>query len=147
MLTDREKRCLTRAWDRREARVDKKFHNRHAYVKRRVAEVGEQCKRDGALLHRLHTATWEGVEILLFEGEAEHGSDAGDGTTADGPDPSEEDSAAPISLAQLRRLDFQEEPSRRTASRRCARRARLTATSSTWSLVLLTPNERLSLLV
>ena len=107
MLTDREKRCLTRAWDRREARVDKKFHNRHAYVKRRVAEVGEQCKRDGALLHRLHTATWEGVEILLFEGEAEHGSDAGDGTTADGPDPREEDSAAPISLAQLRRLNFQ----------------------------------------
>ena len=59
MLADREKRCLTRAWNRREARVDKKFHNRYAYVKRRVAEVGEQSKRDEALLHRLQTATWE----------------------------------------------------------------------------------------
>eukprot|EP00904_Undaria_pinnatifida_P011353 jgi/Undpi1/7348/HiC_scaffold_22.g09821.m1 len=30
ILTDREKRCLTRAWTRREAKVNKKFQNRHA---------------------------------------------------------------------------------------------------------------------
>ena len=44
---------------------------------------------------------------MLFESEAEDDGNSGNGTTADGLDPREVDSAALTSLAQIRRLNCQ----------------------------------------
>lgn len=52
-LTEQEKRCLTRAWTRHEARVNKKFQNRHAYLKRRVVQMQERARRDDEHIRRL----------------------------------------------------------------------------------------------
>ena len=45
LLTEREKRCLTRAWTKRGARVAKHFQNHKFYLNRRVQEVADERRR------------------------------------------------------------------------------------------------------
>ena len=102
-LTAREKRGLTRAWIRREARVNKQLQNHKAYLKRRAVEMEERVRRLDKDILRLRRGLLTGVEdLLLDEDKVENGSVV-DEALADGLDEHEVEDPK-ISAAQHKRL-------------------------------------------
>ena len=67
LLTVRPKRCLTRAWSRRSPRLDKKFGNRHAYLKHRVRELEERVKKTAEHIRPLRGCLLGRVGELLLK--------------------------------------------------------------------------------
>lgn len=101
LLTTREKRCLQRAWTRREARLEKNFQHRHAYLKSRVRAMKERVEKNVGYINRLRSCLMEGIGTLLYSDDQTGDEDARD--TADGPAEKggEEET---MSAAQLSRL-------------------------------------------
>lgn len=103
LLTTREKRCLTRAWTRRTARLDTKSANRHAYLKRRVVEVEGRATKNSGHIARLRKCTSAGIAELLSDDDKDEGGSGDDGADADGPAEDEEEDTK-VSPAQMARL-------------------------------------------
>ena len=102
-LTERQKRCHQRAWTRREAKVKKKFQNRHAYLKRRKEELEEQMPKDGDHIRRLRSCVMGRVEELLFDNDKCNNGSSGDGATTDGLATTQTEDTG-VSAAQMARL-------------------------------------------
>lgn len=103
LLTERQKRCLTRAWSRRPARLEKKFANRHAYLKQRVGDLEERTKANAGYIRRLRGCLLGRVDELRFDG-GKDGGDLGGGHAADGLGSGESGEETQESPAQTARL-------------------------------------------
>ena len=103
LLTTREKRCLQRAWTRREARLDKNFQNRHAYLKRRVQAIEERVAKNAGHIARLRSCLLGDISNLLFDEEQSGDDDEDARGTADAAavEGGEDET---VSKAQLSRL-------------------------------------------
>ncbi len=67
MLTDREKRCLTRSWEGRKGRVDKHLADRKRYLTTRAAELQERADIAAKLIARLRAGLQGDVQTLLIK--------------------------------------------------------------------------------
>ena len=94
-LTERQKRCLTRAWSRRSPRLENKFGNRHVYLKHRVRELEERVKKTAGHIRRLRGCLLGGVGELLLDEDKDDRDLGGEEDAKDGPGES---------LAQTNRL-------------------------------------------
>ena len=75
-----DKRCVTRAWDRREKKAPKQFTDRRSYLGRRVSELRTGVQTNAAHIFRLRKAVFGNVSELLHiadEGIASGGSGRG----------------------------------------------------------------------
>ena len=108
LLTEREKRCLTRAWTRRGKRVAKYFQNHKSYLKRRVQEMVDRVKKNEVHVRRLRSHLVGKVNDLLFD-DNQDDRDTEDSADAGGETPSRDESkaACEFSDAQQTRLYLQ----------------------------------------
>ena len=99
ILTDRQKRCLSRAWNVREKKLDKKIANKHAYLKHRVGELQARVEANSGYIRRLRGCLVDRVTDLLWvedkdSGDLEDGEDAADGPRSAMSGDSEQESQA-----------------------------------------------------
>ena len=72
LLTERQRRCLERAWNRREAKVDKKFLDRKRYLAARTAELQVTVNECNSM-SKIRNAMFKDIGVLLA---VRDGSDA-----------------------------------------------------------------------
>ena len=105
LLTEREKRCLTRAWTRRGARVAKHFQIHKSYLKRRVQGGADQVKKNEVYIRLLRShLVWKVNDLIFDDDQDDRGAEdsaAGGGET---PSQGESETACEISDAQRARL-------------------------------------------
>lgn len=102
VMTDREKRCLTKAWYRRKARVNKRFADRARYLSRRATEMRRRVDSAESSIPRLRGAMQGNISKLLYRDADDHDADVvGPADTAPG---SAETSGNEVSDAQCARL-------------------------------------------
>ena len=99
ILTDRQKRCLSRAWNVREKKLDKKIANKHAYLKHRVGGLQARVEANSGYIRRLRGCLVDRVTDLLGvedkdSGDLEDGEDAADGPRSAMSGDSEQESQA-----------------------------------------------------
>ena len=73
LLTERQRRCLERAWNRREAKVDKKFLDRKRYLAARTAELQVTVNECNSMMSKIRNAMFKDIGVLLA---VRDGSDA-----------------------------------------------------------------------
>lgn len=100
LLTERQKRCLTRGWTRRHARLGKKAGNRLTYLKFRVGQLEERLEETSRCTSRLRKCLLGNVGDLLWD----ENKDDGEGVAADGPGAAEDGEGAKVSPTQKARL-------------------------------------------
>lgn len=73
LLTERQRRCLERAWSRRGARVEKKFQDRKRYLAARTAALQVTVNECNSMMSKIRDAIFKDIGVLLAVGD---GSDA-----------------------------------------------------------------------
>ena len=108
LLTERGKRCLTRAWTKHGARVIKNFQNDKFYLNRWVQEVADRAKKNEVHIHRLRNHLAGKVNDLVFDNDPDDRG-AEDSAVAGGKTPfqGESEVACVISDAQQARRYLQ----------------------------------------
>lgn len=109
VLSDREKRCVTLAWARREEKVARQFTLRKSYLGQQVSELEARVQKGAAYIFRLRKALLGDItELLQPDDEDVVGEGEGGGTEVGGHPTG--DSALPpeTSATQRNRLVNQE---------------------------------------
>lgn len=101
ILTDREKRCIKKSWEKREAKVSKRFHDRTRYLTRRVKELQERVDSTSHLIDRLRQGLLGDIVMLLYRDADDHDADVVGVVDAAG---GAVHSASSVSAAQRTRL-------------------------------------------